>query len=205
MGAPHADQLISGYLARLKEETAGLPQASRRELLADVSSHVEEARRQLTDETDADILNILDRLGEPSTVAADAAERFGIPRAPAGQPEGIRPGIVEIGALVLTPLLWPIGVLLLWASPAWNTRDKLIGTLVPPGGYWGIGIFGAMFATAQSCSGSFSIRTCVAGGGEPTWLPIVVRVAALFVFLLPLVSMAYLSIRLRARSSLQRT
>ena len=204
MGAPHADQLISGYLARLKEETAGLPQANRRELLADVSSHVEEARRQLTDETDADILNILDRLGEPSAVAADAAERFGISRAPAVQPEVIRPGIVEIGALVLTPLLWPIGVLLLWASPAWNTRDKLIGTLVPPGGYWGIGIFGAMFAAAQSCSG-FSIRTCVAGGGEPTWLPIVVRVAALFVFLLPLVSMAYLSIRLRARSSLQRT
>src|SRR5207253_10779480 len=204
MGAPHADQLISGYLARLKEETAGLPQASRRELLADVSSHVEEARRQLTDETDADILNILDRLGEPSAVAADAAERFGIPRAPAGQPEVIRPGIVEIGALVLTPLLWPIGVLLLWASPAWNTRDKLIGTLVPPGGYWGIGIFGAMFAAAQSCSG-FSIRTWVAGGGERTWLQIVVRVAALFVFLLPLVSMAYLSIRLRARSSLQRT
>ncbi|TMG40146.1 MAG: hypothetical protein E6H92_03300 [Chloroflexi bacterium] len=187
----------------MKEETAGLPQANRRELLADVSSHVEEARRQLTDETDADILNILDRLGEPSAVAADAAERFGISRAPAVQPEVIRPGIVEIGALVLTPLLWPIGVILLWASPAWNTRDKLIGTLVPPGGYWGIGIFAAMFATAQSCNGSFSIRTCAAGG--PGWLPIVPRVAALFVFLLPLVSMAYLSIRLRARSSLQRT
>ena len=75
MGAPHADQLISGYLARLKEETAGLPQANRRELLADVSSHVEEARRQLTDETDADILNILDRLGDPEFGIRNAAQR----------------------------------------------------------------------------------------------------------------------------------
>jgi hypothetical protein len=32
------------------------------------------------------------------------------------------------------PFLWPIGVLLLWRSPAWNRRDKLIGSFVLPGG-----------------------------------------------------------------------
>jgi hypothetical protein len=37
-------------------------------------------------------------------------------------------------AVILTPLVWPIGVLLLWVSPAWTRRDKLIGTLVLPGG-----------------------------------------------------------------------
>ena len=37
-------------------------------------------------------------------------------------------------AVVLTPLLWPLGVLLLWLSPVWSRRDKLIGSLVLPGG-----------------------------------------------------------------------
>lgn len=42
--------------------------------------------------------------------------------------------LASVLAVVLTPLLWPIGVLLLWLSPAWNRRDKLIGSFVLPGG-----------------------------------------------------------------------
>jgi hypothetical protein len=37
-------------------------------------------------------------------------------------------------AVVLTPIVWPLGVVLLWLSPAWTRREKLIGTLVLPGG-----------------------------------------------------------------------
>jgi hypothetical protein len=36
---------------------------------------------------------------------------------------------------VIIPVLrWFIGVVLLWVSDAWNTRDKLLGTFVVPGG-----------------------------------------------------------------------
>lgn len=42
--------------------------------------------------------------------------------------------LVQIGALVLTPLVWPVGVAPLWSSSAWNRRDKLVGSLVTPGG-----------------------------------------------------------------------
>ena len=129
MTAPHADQLIDGYLARLDAAAGDLPKAARQELVDDVRAHITEARRRETEETDAALLNILDRIGEPAAVVADAGERLGIR---AVQP--YRPGLLEVFAVILVPFLWPIGVILLWMSPAWHWRDKLIGTLVPPGG-----------------------------------------------------------------------
>ncbi len=35
---------------------------------------------------------------------------------------------------MLLPLVWVVGVVLLWRSRAWSVRDKLLGTLVVPGG-----------------------------------------------------------------------
>jgi uncharacterized Tic20 family protein len=40
----------------------------------------------------------------------------------------------EWATVGLLPLVWVLGVVLLWRSRAWTTRDKLIGTLVVPGG-----------------------------------------------------------------------
>src|SRR5215472_6374064 len=43
--------------------------------------------------------------------------------------------LVAISTPVLTWLVLPVGVVLLWLSPRWHRRDKLIGTLavhVPP-------------------------------------------------------------------------
>jgi hypothetical protein len=198
MSAPHADQLIAGYLARLREASEGLPEGQRRELIADISAHVAEARHQLDHETDAGVLNILDRLGDPSVVAAEAADRLGTLRPPAAQPAVARPGLVEIGALVLTPLFWPIGVILLWASSAWNTRDKLIGSLLPPGGYLGLGFFLAYSAgSVHACSVTGSCGT-----GPPWWLETLVTS---LVLVSPLLPMVYLAIRLRANRSLRAT
>ena len=40
----------------------------------------------------------------------------------------------EWATVALLPSVWVIGVVLLWRSRAWTLRDKLIGTLVVPGG-----------------------------------------------------------------------
>jgi hypothetical protein len=40
----------------------------------------------------------------------------------------------EWATVGLLPLVWVVGVVLLWRSRAWTTRDKLIGALVVPGG-----------------------------------------------------------------------
>jgi hypothetical protein len=196
MTAPHADQLIDGYVARLSAAAGDLPKSARQELIDDMRSHIAEARAREPEETDAAVMNILDRLGEPATVVADARERLGIRLA---QP--YRPGVLEIAAVILVPFLWPIGVILLWISPAWNWRDKLIGTLVPPGGYIGLSyILLAAVTPGRSCgtitdqAGHIIQSSCTG----PAELPGVLLVPwTILVFGSPLISAAYLAIRLR--------
>jgi hypothetical protein len=58
-------------------------------------------------------------------------------------------------APVLIPLVWPVGVMLLWLSPRWRRGDKLIGTLVLPGGLYGAWFIGTGVRTAcQSATGA---------------------------------------------------
>lgn len=196
MTAPHADQLIEGYIARLSAAAGDLPKSARQELVDDMRSHIAEARARELEETDAAVMNILDRLGEPAEVVADARERLGIRLA---QP--YRPGLLEIAAVILVPFLWPIGVILLWMSPAWHWRDKLIGMLIPPGGYIGLSfILGAAVTSGRSCStirdqaGHLLQSSCTG----PPELPGVLLVPwTILVFSSPLISAAYLAIRLR--------
>lgn len=44
-------------------------------------------------------------------------------------------GWLEVLALLALILVWPVGSVLLWSSRVWSIRDKLIGVLLPPGGY----------------------------------------------------------------------
>ena len=198
MTAPHAEQLIEGYLARLIAAAGDLPKSARHELIDDMRSHIAEARAREPEETDAIVMNILDRLGEPAAVVADARERLGI-----RPPQPYRPGFLEIVAVILVPFFWPIGVILLWISPAWKVRDKIIGTLVPPGGYMGVGIIGLMVTThGNGCeidtdaAGHVIRNTCPPAG--PVWVQALASVVLTFViFVLPLVTAGYLALRLR--------
>ncbi len=194
MTATHANQIIDGYLARLEAELAGVPAPRRRELLDDVRAHLSEARAALPEETDADLLNILDRLGDAADLAAEHRQRLGLPA-----PAPFRPGLMEIGALVLTPLLWPVGVVLLWASAAWNWRDKLIGTLIPPGGYFGVSmLLVASLGLAKVCPvARDSVGRVVSDCPHPA--PILQAVGAVILVLVvasPLLSALYLAFRL---------
>src|SRR5688572_22030309 len=116
------DKLIERYLKHLEVELDDLPRDRRREIVDEISGHIAEARSNLG-ETESDVRNILDDLGDPAEIAAEARERFGV------QPT--RSGFLEVAALVLLlagglllPVAgWLIGVALLWASSVWNTRD----------------------------------------------------------------------------------
>ena len=124
------DRLVSDYLDRLESELSGIPRAGRREVMDGIEAHVEEAVAELEPDDEAGVRNVLDRVGDPAEIAAEARERFGV-----RQP---RTTWREIGALILLPfggflvpvIGWFAGVVLLWVSDAWNTRDKVIGTLV---------------------------------------------------------------------------
>jgi hypothetical protein len=134
---------------------------------------------------------VLERLGDPAEIAADARERFGVQTAKPATPW------LEVIALVLLviPFLgWVVGVVLVWLSRLWTTRDKLIGTL--GGMSWVVAGLGTIMMSA--------------GGSRPVGLaplepagPGAVEIIAFVVpFALPIAAAIYLGIRLRARASI---
>jgi Protein of unknown function (DUF1700) len=193
---------VETYLRRLDHELRDLPRAARRDVLEEVSGHVEEARAEGAMETEADVLNVLDRLGDPEEIAREAKERFGV------RPRG--GGAHEIAAIVLllvggfiAGIGWLVGLVLLWTSQAWTTRDKLIGTLVPPGGLAFVLVLwsGTLVAEGAGCvesldpSGAVTETTCEQGAESGlAWLWFVVFVA---ITVAPIFTAIYLGRRMR--------
>jgi uncharacterized membrane protein len=78
-----ADALILRYLQNLESQLHDLPAGRRQELLEEVGEHIAAARADLDPETEAGVRTMLERLGDPAGIAAEARERFGVPAAPA--------------------------------------------------------------------------------------------------------------------------
>ncbi|HSP08012.1 MAG TPA: hypothetical protein VLU92_00270 [Candidatus Dormibacteraeota bacterium] len=211
MSTPLADRLVSDYLDRLDAALAGVAPDRRDEIVGEIRSHIEEQRAALHDETDTDVYNLLERVGEPYALAAAARSESSTPAEPVNVRRGA--GAVEILALVLTPLIWPVGVILLWTSSAWNTRDKLIATLVPPGGYLGmllalpvLVLSSLSSANSDSClrvtdsQGNLISQSCNGLRALPGWEQALVNVAAVGTFvillLLPVLVGIYMARRL---------
>ncbi len=94
------DKLVERYLKHLDVELDDVPRDRRSEIVDEIAGHIAEARAGLEHETEADVRNILEGLGDPADIAADARERLRR-RRPALAPVAYKPGWIEIGALVL--------------------------------------------------------------------------------------------------------
>jgi len=200
------DKLVERYLKHLEVELDDVPRDRRREIVDEIAGHIAEARAGLEHETESDVRNILEGLGDPAEIAADARERFDV--RPTASAPPFKPGWMEVGALVLllvggliVPVFgWLIGVVLLWVSNAWNVRDKIIGTLFVPGGLLlplGLGIVAAT-GGGTSCSpatgpGGVTIGCPDTSSGRPY-----LAIAGLILLLLvPIVTTAYLAYQMR--------
>ncbi len=195
------DRLVADYLKRLDRALSDLPRDRRRELRDEIASHIAEARADLPHESEADVRALLERIGEPAEIASEARERFGIRRR--------RTGFVEIAALILLPIGgvvlplvgWVAGVALLWASAVWTTRDKIVGTLVVPGGL-ALPLFLAVTpAYSEECGGEVDPQTgamterCT--GGPPEWLETLGPILFVLLLAAPLATAIYLAVRMR--------
>lgn len=83
---------------------------------------------------EAGIRNVLDQIGEPADIAAEARARFGVQPRGMGTQEIVAVLMLSAGSLLIPLIGWLIGLALLWGSAAWTQRDKWVGTLLFPGG-----------------------------------------------------------------------
>jgi uncharacterized membrane protein len=152
------DQLVADYLNRLAAAATLLPSEGRDELMEAISAHIAEARSGEPDPgraAPAGVAEVLERLGTPEQIVRAAAGYIGADREAFAQaePAGAGPAATMParraqgpGALAIATVLllllggvligvgWIAGAILLWASPRWTTQDKLVATLVWPGG-----------------------------------------------------------------------
>jgi hypothetical protein len=151
------EQLVADYLRRLGDAAQGLPPGQRDALVAQTAARIAEARvdgpQRGTAMASVHLMTFLERLGEPGDLVRPPRSRHrargdsgrrgsgtgtgtgtaAAQRASAGGHEVAAVVLLLIGGL-LAGIGWLVGVLLLWTSPRWRLGDKVLGTLIWPGG-----------------------------------------------------------------------
>ena len=182
--AGEADKLVRRYLAQLDAALQGVDASRREEILAEVHGHIEEGRTGLDPDDAASVRTLLDRVGDPAAIAAEA----GAPPPGSRRWDAWAPWLIIFGSIA-SGLGWIAGVLILWTSPTWSRRDKLIATFVPPAGLVAL-FFGLVAAlrAAAACPGPTTLAstTCTTKGATlPLGVALVLVVAGLAAHLLP--------------------
>jgi hypothetical protein len=184
--AGEADELVRRYLAQLDAALRGVDASRREEILAEVHEHIEEGRTGLDPGDAASVRTLLDKVGDPAAIAAEA----GAPSPGSRRWDAWAPWLIIFGPAA-SGLGWVAGVLILWTSPTWSRRDKLIATFVPPAGL--VALFFGLVATlraAAGCSGHVlalhaSAGCTTRGVTLPFGVAILLVVAGLAAHLLP--------------------
>lgn len=184
--ADEADNLVRRYLAKLDAALRGVDASRRDEILAEVHRHIEEGRTGLEPDDAASVRTLLDKVGEPAAIAAEA----GAPPPGSRRWDAWAPWLIIFGP-VASGLGWLAGMLILWPSPTWSRRDKLIATFVPPAGLVALffGLVAALRATS-SCRGQVpalhASASCTTSGLTfPLGVAILLVVVGLAAHLLP--------------------
>ena len=124
------DRRVARYLADLEQALGDLPAAQRSDIIEEIADHIREARARLQTEDEASLRQILDRLGDAATIRT----AVGAPPQPIlRRIDRFVPWILLLGGFIFA-FGWVVGVILLWSSPTWRRGDKVLGTLVVPGG-----------------------------------------------------------------------
>jgi hypothetical protein len=158
--------LAEAYLDSLERAARRLPRRDRGELVAEIRAHLLETVDP--DMSDAEVLTILDRLGDPEEIV-EAQEPDALREDSRGTHEWAAIFLLLLGGFVFG-VGWIVGLILLWSSRAWTTGQKLIGTFVVPGGLAaGFVVFGGGVVTlAQVCTSTNpgGVTHCSGGAGS---------------------------------------
>jgi len=179
-----ADKLVRRYLAQLDAALQGVEASRRQEILAEVHEHIEEERSGIDPDDTASVRTLLDKVGDPAAIAAEA----GAPPPGSRRWDVWAPWLIIFGPIA-SGLGWIAAMLILWPSPTWSRRDKLIATLVPLAGLVAL-FFGLVAALGgpAACPGHavHAAAGCTTKGiSLPLGVAILLAVAGLAAHLLP--------------------
>jgi uncharacterized membrane protein len=177
------DPLIDDYLRRLTAAAADLPHERRVELVAEIEEHIEAALDEGGAEHEAAVRNVLDRLGPPEEIAAEAGADARMPER--GRLETAAMCVLAV-SFVLPGVGYLIGAALVLASKAWHGHDKMIALLIPPF----VVVVGALVVLVGAAS--VAEGESFDSGLGPVEVAVLMAIA-----LSGLLSAAYLSYRLR--------
>lgn len=146
--------LMTRYLKDLERALRDLPAARRAEIMEDTGARIADAAADGGEwMTESELRSLLNQVGHPEAIAQEARERFGVRRKRGGAMEVIAIAGLLIGGLVFPAIGWVLGVILLWMSSVWSVRDKILGTLVVPGGLLAPLLFSVYAVGASACLG----------------------------------------------------
>jgi hypothetical protein len=182
--AAEADKLVLLYLAQLDAALQGVEASRRQEILAEVHEHIEEERTELDPDDTASVRTLLDKVGDPAAIAAEA----GAPPPGSRRWDAWAPWLIIFGPIA-SGLGWIAGMVILWPSPTWSRRDKLIATFVPLAGL--VALFFGLVATLRAAAGCpghalHAAAGCTTSGPTlPLAVAMLLAVAGLAAHLLP--------------------
>ena len=152
--------LAAEYLQRLQRAGRDLPPGRLRELLTEIEGHLSEAIDPTA--SDAQALEVLDKLGEPEAIIAAETQQPDEPAERRRTTEWTAIFLLLFGGFIFG-VGWLAGLILLWSSRVWTARDKWLGTLVIPGGLATSVLIGLI---ALIDTGSKKLCQGFAGGAE---------------------------------------
>jgi HAAS domain-containing protein len=189
------DELIGRYLQELRTEAGRLGPSERHELVGSIEEHIAEALGP--DAGEAEVRTALERLGQPAQVVEDSYGPAPALRDARGRLEWAAILLLPVGGLVIPFVGWLAGVLFLWSSSAWTTREKLAGTLIVPGGLmlplWGLVVIGAGGGSCMSSGGPGVATVTHCTGSPSTAGNVALIVFAAVAIIGPLVMAAFLA------------
>lgn len=190
MTTSSVDPLIRDYLQRVRTAGRQLPRDSREELVGQLEEHLRDAAP--SGSSRADVQAALDQLGDPEEIVAEESRRLGIAPARAGAREWWAIPLLLVGGVILPVIGWLIGAYLLWTSRVWSFRDKLLGTLALPGGWFVVVVLLLTESSTQNCSGTSTVTHCTSSGTSAgAWVLLAAAVV------LPLITAVVLTLRVR--------
>ena len=189
------------YLERLDVAARALPKAERRELRAEIEAHLRDALAD--DDGQAALREALERLGDPQEIVAEQLRSSSPPPSRHVGAQQWSAIVLLLGGGFLLGVGWILGLVLLWSSRAWSVREKLIGTLLVPGGLATVFLVVLLGAGEEACRSGVVRSNGVARSIErctgATTVAERVLALALFAFLLvaPIVTAVFLALRAR--------